>query len=60
MKKEFKRSETDRMIYGVCGGLAKYTNTEVTLWRLLFVLSFFTTVPIVILYLVTTLITKTD
>jgi phage shock protein PspC (stress-responsive transcriptional regulator) len=58
MKKRFNRSETNRKIFGVCGGLAEYTNTEATLWRLLFVLMFFSTIPIIIIYLITTLVTE--
>ncbi len=32
------RSRTDRMMAGVCGGLAQYFNTDATLIRVLFVL----------------------
>jgi phage shock protein C len=35
------RSETNRMIAGVCGGLAKYFNVDATLVRLVFLLLFF-------------------
>ena len=28
-----RRSATDRMIAGVCGGLAEYTGIDVVLWR---------------------------
>ena len=31
------RSRTNRMLAGVCGGLAQYFNTDVTLIRVLFV-----------------------
>jgi phage shock protein C len=31
------RSETNRMVAGVCGGLAEYFNVDVTLIRILFV-----------------------
>ena len=33
------RSTTDRRIAGVCGGLAKYTNTDPTVLRILFLMS---------------------
>ena len=36
--KKLHRSITDRMIGGVCGGLAEYFNIDPTLMRLLFVL----------------------
>ena len=31
-----RRSTTDRWIGGVCGGIARITNTETWIWRLLF------------------------
>ena len=31
--KRLTRSQTDRMIGGVCGGLAEYTGIDATLWR---------------------------
>jgi len=39
--KRLYRSTTDRMIGGVCGGIAKYFNVDPTLIRLLFVLGLF-------------------
>ncbi|MCR5588250.1 MAG: PspC domain-containing protein [Bacteroidales bacterium] len=33
------RSTTDRRLAGVCGGLAKYTNTDPTVVRILFLIS---------------------
>ena len=39
--KRLYRSPTDRMIGGVCGGIAKYFNVDPTLIRLLFVLGLF-------------------
>lgn len=60
MENNFKRSESDSMLFGVCGGIAKYTKTDPTLWRLAFVLLFFTTIPIGLLYFITTLITETE
>ena len=32
-----RRSSTDRMLGGVCGGLAEYTGIDVVLWRVGFV-----------------------
>ncbi|MBQ9553029.1 MAG: PspC domain-containing protein [Clostridia bacterium] len=40
MKKLYK-SQTDRKLAGVCGGLAEYFNIDSTLVRLLWVLLFF-------------------
>ena len=36
--KRLYRSKKDRMIYGVCGGIANYFNIDPTLVRLAFVL----------------------
>ena len=38
MDKRLYRSRTDRMVGGVCGGLARYFNVDPTVMRLLFVL----------------------
>ncbi len=39
--KRLYRSRTDRVIAGVCGGIARYFNIDPTLVRLLFVLGLF-------------------
>ncbi len=58
--KKFYRSKTDKRLAGICGGLGNYTDSDPLLWRLLFVLLFFIpSIPIFILYIFTTLITKT-
>ena len=41
MEKKLYRSRTDRMIWGVCGGLAKYFNVDPTIVRLVAVLTIF-------------------
>jgi phage shock protein C len=41
MNKKLYRSRTNRMIWGVCGGLAQYFNTDSTIIRVLFVISLF-------------------
>lgn len=38
MEKKLYRSRTDKTICGVCGGLAKYLNMDVTIIRLIVVL----------------------
>ena len=38
MEKKLYRSRTDKKICGVCGGLAKYLNMDVTIIRLIVVL----------------------
>lgn len=45
MDKKLYRSKNERMIGGVCGGLAEYLNLDPTIVRLLFVLSFFFLYP---------------
>ena len=41
MEKRLYRSRTDRMIWGVCGGLAEYFNMDPTIVRIIFVLLIF-------------------
>lgn len=41
MEKKLYRSQDDRMIWGVCGGLAKYFDMDPTLVRIIFVLLLF-------------------
>ena len=36
--KKLYRSKKDRIIAGICGGIAEYTETDPTVWRLLWVL----------------------
>lgn len=56
--KKFYRNAIDKKVFGVCGGLGRYTQTDPLLWRLFFVGLFFTPLPIIILYGITTIITK--
>ncbi|WP_227937295.1 PspC domain-containing protein [Alkalihalobacillus deserti] len=53
MKKLF-RSQEDRKIAGICGGLAQYINIDATLVRLIAVILFFATglFPFVIGYII--------
>ena len=41
MEKRLYRSRTDRMIWGVCGGLAKYFNSDPTIIRIIALLTIF-------------------
>jgi phage shock protein C len=56
--RKFYRSESDKKIWGVCSGLAKYTNTDVALWRVGFLVGIVTTVPTILLYCVITIVTE--
>ena len=49
--KRLYRSRDQRMIAGVCGGLAEYTGWDVTVVRLVFLLSFLLPGPQVLAYL---------
>ena len=42
MEKRLYRSKTDRMLFGVCGGLGKYLGIDPTIIRVIFVLLAFT------------------
>lgn len=37
------KSKKDKMIFGICGGLSKYSNIDSSIIRLLFVVGFFVT-----------------
>ena len=43
MAKRLYRSRTDRMIWGVCGGLAKYFDVDPTIIRVIAIVSIFFT-----------------
>ena len=49
-------NRTDRMIWGVCGGLAKYFNVDPTLIRVLAVVSVFITGLSILAYIIMALI----
>ena len=54
--KKFYRSRTDRIIAGVCGGLAKYTNADPVFIRIAFLILMFFNGLGVLVYLVLILI----
>jgi len=58
--KRLTRSSTNRMLGGVCGGLAEYFNVDVTLVRLLALLLVFMPGPGVLIYFVLWMITPPD
>jgi phage shock protein PspC (stress-responsive transcriptional regulator) len=56
--KTLTRNKSNRMIAGVCAGLADYLNIDPTVVRLLFVLGFFLAGPgILIAYLIMAIVT---
>ncbi|OIO06788.1 hypothetical protein COX68_03875 [Candidatus Falkowbacteria bacterium CG_4_10_14_0_2_um_filter_41_15] len=54
--KKFYRSRTDRVIWGICGGLGEYFGIDSTLVRILFVLLAFGSGSGIVLYLILALI----
>jgi phage shock protein C len=54
--KRLYRSRSNRMLFGVCGGLAEYLNVDPTVIRLIFVLAFLPGGPGLIAYLVLALL----
>ena len=55
--RKFYRNSTDKKIWGVCSGLAHYTNTDVSIWRVLFLVSILTPIPSILFYCILTLAT---
>jgi phage shock protein C len=58
--KKLFRSKREKMIAGVCGGLAEYFNIDTTLVRLLFVVLLLTPFHGLIVYLILWLITPVE
>ena len=55
--KRLYRSNTDKMIAGVCGGLARYLGVDPTIVRLVFLLLFFVGGSAIPIYLILWIIT---
>jgi len=56
MKKRVYRSRDERMIWGVCGGIAKYFDVDPTLIRLIAVLTLFFAFTGVLVYIILAII----
>lgn len=56
MEKKLYRSRTDRMLAGVCGGIAKYFDMDPTIVRLLWVLAIFLGFSGVLAYIVAAIV----
>ena len=52
MAKKLYRSQTDRKIWGVCGGLAKYFEIDPTIIRVIAIVSIFFTGAGILAYIV--------
>ena len=55
-KKRLYRSRDERMIWGVCGGIAKYVDVDPTLIRLIAVLTLFLGFAGLLVYLILTIV----
>ena len=58
--KKYYRSKSDEKIFGACSGLAKYTNTDVALWRIGFLVGICTTIPAILLYCIMAIVTDSE
>lgn len=58
--KRLYRSKTERMVGGVCGGLAEYLKMDVTLVRLFFLLLLLIPGPGAIIYIIMWVITPVE
>jgi phage shock protein C len=56
MEKRLYRSRDERIIWGVCGGIAKYFGVDPTLIRLIAVLSLFCALTGILIYIILTII----
>ena len=56
MEKRLYRSRDERIIWGVCGGIAKYFGLDPTLIRLIAVLSLFLALTGILIYIILTII----
>ncbi|MGB9857404.1 MAG: PspC domain-containing protein [Dictyoglomaceae bacterium] len=57
MEKKLYRSKKERILLGVCGGIAEYFSVDPTIVRLILILLIFTTGPLLpLLYLISALI----
>ena len=56
MKKRIYRSRDERMIWGVCGGIAKYFDVDPTLIRIIAVLTLFCALTGILVYIILAII----
>jgi phage shock protein C len=60
MNKKFYRSRTDRKLWGVCGGIAKYFDIDPTLVRIIAVASLFVGTLGFWVYIITALVAPSE
>ena len=56
MKKRIYRSRDERMIWGVCGGIAQYFDVDPTLIRIIAVLTLFFACTGILIYIILTIV----
>jgi phage shock protein C len=56
MKKRIYRSRDERIIWGVCGGIAKYFDVDPTLIRIIAILTLFFACTGILIYIILTII----
>ena len=56
MKKRLYRSRDERMIWGVCGGIAEYFDVDPTLIRIIAILTLFFACTGILIYIILTII----
>ena len=54
--KHLTRSPTDRILGGVCGGIAEYTHLPSLLIRIIMIILFFVPIPVILVLIVYTLL----
>ncbi len=61
MEKTFRRSQADKILFGVCGGIGQYLNVDPLIVRIVFAVAFFLGLgsPLLI-YLILALVTPKD
>ena len=60
MEKRLYRSKSDRMIWGVCGGLAEYFDVDPTLIRIIAVLSIFISGAGILAYIILAIVVPSE
>ena len=60
MEKRLHRSKSDRMIWGVCGGLAEYFDVDPTLIRIITVLSIFISGAGILAYIILAIVIPSE
>jgi phage shock protein PspC (stress-responsive transcriptional regulator) len=59
--KKLTKSQKDRVLFGVCGGISKYLNIDSPLMRLLFIIgTIFSGTLLLWVYIILALVLKTD